>query len=981
MQFLVAMVPDPERTQLSLTFDRDVESIMRAFQDSGYSFSRAWLPWRAEAAAESNDPEIRKKNREEKTERESYPGLMLFRQGDALLAVFLVGETPTSGVDRPQFSRASGYIRDLSNPDVQSHFLGTLGPEFSGSFASLKTATDESMSGPEWASAPIVSGSTTSEKLVNEFRAQKNFSTTVRDDESAYCLLRKQFPDWERVALLSEDGTGYSSAWQVEEWPCEAQAFTPIYYPREISRLRNAYQADPALAAPPKGEESTTRRQLLLPLRDSQSGSDMLPQFSGEQTPASQETVLFQISEILKRERSQAAIIRATNVLDALFLSRFLRQCCADLRVAVLNNPDLLFVHGTDSLDYLGVIAVGSGSLRLEGKEERVFPSSDSEGVYHAAKLLLGRGSDKLPPLWISVVGRGTYWPVAVEDGGGVEDTRFDPKTGYPSRLWDAVFYTSSLLALLYVAIYIYALRKKEELPRWCADFHPSPGSANRGRAAYHALLTVFSLAAYCALSFAPAYLFFVYRAPAWEASAWWSLAVMLVLAGMAMHTARRYVGGLLGLGLASAAAAAAVGWIFAMYQPDPLYRGLLSAERSVELLSGVAPSLPLAMLFLALAYWAWVNMQRFIFVEERDTGAIELGSLTQDALGRINRPLHRPIFAGSWRRGGGILIVVAFSGYLGSRWIGTLEPSWFDRFYLTLVTTCAGLLLLTTWAYFRVWRRLRRGLQALDLHPIRFAFAALPTVSTWSPLWQPTARTRSYSVPERMVETTRKLECQDDGYYSGLSADRRQMEDALNLLMEPITRGLREGAKEARGMNALQNAVAKNLARELERSSWSQGSSATLKKIEEHQPKGLPSAGELPGMLAAEAVAIRYVAFIRYVMLHLKNQLSFMTVGFILLAISLNCYSFQGEGYFRWWLAAIFLVLSSTSILVFMEMAHDATLSNLTDSKAGKLDPSFYFKVVSAGALPLLTLVSSQFPDIGRVLFSWLQPALSALH
>ena len=107
------MVPDPERTQLSLTFDRDVESIMRALQDSGHSFSRAWLPWRADAAAESSDPEIRKKNREEKSERETFPGLMLFRQGETLLAVFLVGETPTSGVNRLQFSQASGYIRDL----------------------------------------------------------------------------------------------------------------------------------------------------------------------------------------------------------------------------------------------------------------------------------------------------------------------------------------------------------------------------------------------------------------------------------------------------------------------------------------------------------------------------------------------------------------------------------------------------------------------------------------------------------------------------------------------------------------------------------------------------------------------------------------------------------------------------------------------------------------------------------------------------
>jgi hypothetical protein len=50
--------------------------------------------------------------------------------------------------------------------------------------------------------------------------------------------------------------------------------------------------------------------------------------------------------------------------------------------------------------------------------------------------------------------------------------------------------------------------------------------------------------------------------------------------------------------------------------------------------------------------------------------------------------------------------------------WIGTLEPEWFDWVYMIVLTVCAGLLLLTTWGYFRVWRRLRRGLQALDLHP-----------------------------------------------------------------------------------------------------------------------------------------------------------------------------------------------------------------------------------------------------------------------
>jgi hypothetical protein len=36
---------------------------------------------------------------------------------------------------------------------------------------------------------------------------------------------------------------------------------------------------------------------------------------------------------------------------------------------------------------------------------------------------------------------------------------------------------------------------------------------------------------------------------------------------------------------------------------------------------------------------------------------------------------------------------------------------------------------------------------------------------------------------------------------------------------------------------------------------------------------------------------------------------------------------------------------------------------------------------VASYGALPLLALLASQFPSVGRLLFSWLEPALSALH
>jgi hypothetical protein len=61
--------------------------------------------------------------------------------------------------------------------------------------------------------------------------------------------------------------------------------------------------------------------------------------------------------------------------------------------------------------------------------------------------------------------------------------------------------------------------------------------------------------------------------------------------------------------------------------------------------------------------------------------------------------------------------------------------------------------------------------------------------------------------------------------------------------------------------------------------------------------------------------------------------------------------------------------------------MARDAILSRLSGTDAGKLDISFYLRVLSYGALPVLALLASQYPSVGRSLVSWLQPALNAMH
>src|SRR5205823_4579130 len=111
------------------------------------------------------------------------------------------------------------------------------------------------------------------------------------------------------------------------------------------------------------------------------------------------------------------------------------------------------------------------------------------------------------------------------------------------------------------------------------------------------------------------------------------------------------------------------------------------------------------------------------------------------------------------------------------------------------------------------------------------------------------------------------------------------------------------------------------------------------------------------------------------------QNQLSFLTGGFIMTAIALNSYPFRGGDYFRWWITGIFLVLAVIIVAVFIEMERDTILSRLSNTKPGHIDVGLFLKLASAGALPFLAAVASHFPGIGRFLFSWIQPALSAMH
>src|ERR1700674_4681754 len=102
IHFVIASAPDPVHSHLSLFFDRSIDAIQQGATSQDFLFDRAIMPWQYfDLPASQMTDEYKFLQRV----RESYPGLMIFRgrANKEPLFVFVVGETPTAGINKEQF--------------------------------------------------------------------------------------------------------------------------------------------------------------------------------------------------------------------------------------------------------------------------------------------------------------------------------------------------------------------------------------------------------------------------------------------------------------------------------------------------------------------------------------------------------------------------------------------------------------------------------------------------------------------------------------------------------------------------------------------------------------------------------------------------------------------------------------------------------------------------------------------------------------
>ena len=763
----------------------------------------------------------------------------------------------------------------------------------------------------------------------------------------------------------------------------------------------------------------------------------------GEQTPVSAEGQIRQITDALHHDRPSLAVVIATDILDTIFIGKFLKASAPDVR-QVFMDSDVLLTRPNDYPSLNGGLQVASYprfSARRKWARERLTPlpfsSEFEEGIYNAAAATLAAG-DKLqdyrplgksaidPPLWLTAISGGEDWPLAVlnDPPKDVSKRTLDqfllkpppaeplPILSHepPSRIWRNMFRLGFLLALAYSWFLWHAQSRKVVLSRdrlW-SDLWLKPKEPGAFARAFYILCLTLSLAAVWLTIISSVIGYWRYSDNvSWLllAGAAVPLALLVALAvwltyqtisldpppsriPVAQHWQYQL------LALAPWLLFAAFGWALALIlTPGQYFKSFFYSYRSIEIGSGVSPALPLLFVFLGFACWSVVQLQRRVFAEERYqllpsltgnqiAGSIDVLALRLEEYLEATFPEPFPytslasllLFWAAWR--------------ITYRHFQSLEGSAYDAYYSAAVATLVTLLFLSTWRFWVCWRRLQLLLEQLAVHPIRWALQELPGKEySWSPIWQSSPRKRSYVVLSRIVDCLRERRLLSANF---TTPEDRLVEQHAQQLLQFVARREREGSALYKNLQtALQN-TAQDVVDELNQGAWIQGSSETLMKEDEEDRKRTilrpgdagSGADQKPVTLAKEFIALRFLSFIRYAMMQLRNLLTFIMIGFVLLAISLGCYPFSSPHLLAWTLVGCLVLTGAPVVLAFLEMERNAVLSWLTDTKAGRVEKgAFLLRVISFGILPLLSVLASHFPSIGQYVFSWVQPVVKSFH
>ena len=448
-----------------------------------------------------------------------------------------------------------------------------------------------------------------------------------------------------------------------------------------------------------------------------------------------------------------------------------------------------------------------------------------------------------------------------------------------------------------------------------------------------------------------------------------------------------------------------------------------LTYWRSVHLLSGLSPVVPLLAMMAALAVSIWFALHGLaLFGPDRpqlpSRHSLRLADpappdglrmFSQEDAGAKAEQLAQCFTLKLAAIRIFLMALVPLTAFLISSGIPvrSLGHKYYALIFLFWLSFCGSRLLAESARLYMLWEELRRLLMYLDKLTLRRTMAALRGFS-WGSVWK-----MSGNVLEvRYKLISRQLECMNH-----LMADLTPPSEGglLQGQLSPAGKAILERLKSLRvsGVNFAkwfsgnyQNEDAGDLRKFKEfQGEVAETAGTILSKIVEHvwrtedrslileltsAKEGDDKAPEQPNSPllpeepylrnAEEFVCLAYMGFIQNILGRLRTVVMTIAALFLAMTMAISSYPFDPRQALTGVLVAIFLVAGFLVVMVYAEMHRDATLSQITNTKPGELGVEFWVKIVGFGSAPVIALLARVFPGFTDFVFSWLQPSISSL-
>ncbi len=972
MTFLIALIPDPIDSSLAGMSDQALSAIQQAYAytEAGFLLDRQWLPWLDDAARTQRYRQI--------------PGVLLFRRatsravstgdsfGGRIETVFLVGESPKSGIHKQAFQNAWELIARLAPGEP----VRIAGPSFSGSAESLRLALAGIPARPK---VRIVTGSATSpdvQRILQSVPSVDFFQTVVPDDlllARSLCFLVEVL-GWptSKVALLTESDTLYGQSpdpaipavpgARAQPAPLPACSARPVelvrvYFPSGLASVRTEYEA----AERQKSDEAPTirlpRGAVDLSLAERTNPVDIVRELSPLSTP-SKDLAISNLLTNLNHSGFHHIGLLATDVRDKLYLARRIRELSPDATLFSLNN-DLLFAHPQYREHMNGTLVLSSYPLYTEGGPSddyrRQFGSELEQGLVRAVDLLLRPDTAETrqrasADIWIAAVGNGSIWPIAHFPGPGTKPTGPEDRTRYglASRAQSLIDHLDFGLLFLLCGLFLLAVLLGFAVParRPAVGDPATRGLIGFGLAALWlmggAVLVVGTLPA--ALPSGVQLLLVLFSVGAfWLATAWAALPHRRTIPKITRLVVL-LVAGLVGI----AALTATLHWLWMPGGTEGAYLFYLRARR---LSSGLSPLVSL--LFLSGAFYAWalLELKRRALIARQ---AIEwpLCAPCEPALTGCKEmadPLNVRLRRTLPRRGSRFWLVLVAALlppglYLAAKMQPVAEKEEYGWLFVAAALLALALCAVSFYQFIRLWLTLDKILQRLSHSSLVEAFRGLSDEIDWKPMksfgWQmPSLRLLMLSA-NKLSALDRLQKYDVHAQAEAVTAHRDRVFAARDLAAEIEARG---------ALNQVFSEVSKNL----------ESGSADLE--------------------VREFLAVRVVAYLRPAIVHMRNCLMATMASGLLLLAAVQTYAFQPKRFLSLGIWGALLLAVAVTLVVFLQMDRNATLSAIGKTDPGKVtfDRHFFLNVLTYGVIPLLAVIATQFPSLGREFLGVINPLL----